>query len=498
MIKLNIKLQNENCLDEISNLKNFLKEDWDFKNPIWIENLQSILNLQSKDGSFKLVSSNNLPSDARVDFYYIPTYVCTAILMKAYLLGNSNLNLSNLKITNYSNLDLSDSKDLKLSNSINTKLYNKIEKALIKGLKISTLRNLKGHGYDGFKGQIDALNIFIGGGLREFIDLHEDLSPEFTKMILNIKSELESKENFTGPWGESYEEDIIKINEYFNHRLVFTYGTLMNGESNHGFLSNSEYLESTYVEGYDMYNVGFYPAIVPGDSEVIGELYEVPESDMDALDSLEGEGSLYIRKCELIPLNNRLAYIYVYNQDVSYLEKINSWKDYVWYVSYGSNMLYDRFLCYIKGGAFEDGGSYNEPCRDTSLPIKVKSLEIPYDMYFGNTSGSWNGCGVSFLDTTKKGNALAVAYLITREQFEHVAAEENCGRFPDGYGFWYENIKSLGELDGYELVTITNDELRPYNDPCEEYLKTLTRGIKENWPEMSDEDIADYLESCIR
>lgn len=118
MIKLNIKLQNENCFDEISNLKNFLKEDWDFKNPIWIENLQSILNLQSKDGSFKLVSSNNLPSDARVDFYYIPTYVCTAILMKAYLLGNSNLNLSNLKITNYSNLDLSDSKDLKLSNSI--------------------------------------------------------------------------------------------------------------------------------------------------------------------------------------------------------------------------------------------------------------------------------------------------------------------------------------------------------------------------------------------
>lgn len=53
-------------------------------------------------------------------------------------------------------------------------------------------------------------------------------------------------------------------------------------------------------------------------------------------------------------------------------------------------------------------------------------------------------------------------------------------------------------MDGFDLVTITNDELRPYNEPCKEYVNTLARGIRENWLEMSDEDIDNYLDSCIR
>ena len=218
---------------------------------------------------------------------------------------------------------------------------------------------------------------------------------------------------------------------------------------------------------------------------------------MASIDMLEGEGSLYIRKCE-ITTDNEMAYIYEYARDTEGLDKIDSWKEYIWYVSYGSNMLEERFLCYIEGGCFDDGGSYNEPCEDTTHPLEKRAIDIPYDMYFGNTSGSWNGCGVSFLDTTKEGHALGVAYLITREQFEHVSAEENCGRFPNGTGYWYENIRTLGEMDGFEMVTITNDELRPYNEPCEEYLNTLKRGIRENWKEMSEEDIDNYLDSCIR
>ena len=161
-------------------------------------------------------------------------------------------------------------------------------------------------------------------------------------------------------------------------------------------------------------------------------------------------------------------------------------------------MLYERFLTYIEGGAFEDGGSYNYPCRDTSAPVERRTIDIPHDMYFGNHSGSWNGCGVSFLDTSRNGHALGVAYLITREQFEHVAAEENGGRFPDGYGNWYEDTKTLGEMEGYEMITITNNELRPYAEPCKEYLNTLKKGIKQNWPDMSDEEIDNYLDSCDR
>ena len=465
---------NEPNFDELyemkSALKDFLEEKADSANSEWMENLNTILDFQDSDGSFKLFSTYEIPSDARVDFCHEPTYICSSILMKAYLTGDS-------------------------------KLKEKIETPLIHGLERCCCRNLTGHGYESLQGQIDALNIFMKGGLREFIDLHPDLNSKFTEMILNIMVEFDAREEqeaFKGTWGEDYKEDILEINEYSSTRKVFVYGTLMNGEDNHHFLENSTCLGKAAIEGYDMYNVGgWYPAIIPGNSRIIGELYEVPENDMPSIDMLEGEGSLYIRKCE-ITTGNEMAYIYEYARDTEGLDKIDSWKEYIWYVSYGSNMLEERFLCYIEGGCFEDGGSYNEPCQDTTRPLEKRAIDIPYDMYFGNTSGSWNGCGVSFLDTTKEGHALGVAYLITREQFEHVAAEENCGRFPNGTGYWYENIRNLGEMDGFEMVTITNDELRPYNEPCEEYLNTLKRGIRENWSEMSEEDIENYLDSCIR
>ena len=465
---------NEPNFDELyemkSALKDFLEEKADSKNSEWMENLNTILDFQDSDGSFKLFSTYEIPSDARVDFCHEPTYICSSILMKAYLTGDSELR-------------------------------QKIETPLIHGLERCCCRNLTGHGYESLQGQIDALNIFMKGGLREFIDLHPDLNSKFTEMILNIMVEFDAREEqeaFKGTWGEDYKEDILKINEYSSTRKVFVYGTLMNGEDNHHFLENSTCLGKAAIEGYDMYNVGgFYPAIIPGNARIIGELYEVHENDMASIDMLEGEGSLYIRKCE-ITTGNEMAYIYEYARDTEGLDKIDSWKEYIWYVSYGSNMLEERFLCYIEGGCFEDGGSYNEPCQDTTRPLEKRAIDIPYDMYFGNTSGSWNGCGVSFLDTTKEGHALGVAYLITREQFEHVAAEENCGRFPNGTGYWYENIRNLGEMDGFEMVTITNDELRPYNEPCEEYLNTLKRGIRENWSEMSEEDIDNYLDSCIR
>ena len=459
----------EKLNEMISALKDFLNEEADSKNTQWMENLETILNFQDDDGSFKIFSTYDIPSDARVWYCHEPTYICSSILMKAYLTGDSTLT-------------------------------EKIEEPLMQGLERCCMRGLRGHGYGALKGQIDALNIFMKGGLREFINLHSDLNSGFTEMIMNIMVEFDAREEqeaFKGPWGEDYKEDILKINEYFSKRKVFVYGTLMKNEPNHHFLEDSRFLGVSAIKGYEMYNVGWYPAIIPGEGTVPGELYEVPEWDMKYIDGLEGEGSLYIRKCETTT-GNDLAYIYEYAQDTTGLEKIDSWKDYVWYVSYGSNMLYERFLCYIKGGQFEGSGSYRKACSDTSEPVEARAVDIPYDMYFGNYSGSWEGCGVSFLDTTKEGHALGVAYLITREQFEHVAAQENGGRFPDGQGFWYENIRTIGKMDGYELVTVTNDELRPYNDPCEDYLETLKRGMRENWAEMSEEDINLYLDSCIR
>lgn len=474
---LNKQKHNEPEFDELSkmicDLKDFLNEDVNIKNKQWNENISTILDFQDNDGSFKLFDSYEIPSDAMVDFCYVPTYLCTAILMKVYL--------------------------------DNCQSFTSKEKsAFKKGLKMSSSKNLLGSGYEALQGQIDALNIFMKAGLREFLDLHSNFCPEFSEMILKINSQfkkMESEGKFIGPWGESYEDGIKAINEYFCQRIVFVYGTLMSGEANHHYLENSTYLNHATVRGYSMYDVGWYPAIIEGNNLIIGELYRVPIDDMPSIDMLEGEGTLYNKKCETVTDadgKTTTAFIYIYNGDVLNLRKIQSWKnDYVWYVSYGSNMLKERFLCYIKGGSFE-GSRYHPPYDDTTLPVAVRNFKIPYDMYFANISGSWHGSGVSFIDISHKGKAHGVAYLITKEQFKHVSARENNGRPPTpGYG-WYEDILDLGMMDGFEVKTITNNNVLQPNNPSDKYLDTLLRGIRENWPEMSDNEIWDYLCNCIR
>ena len=472
MIKLEKQKHNEPKFDELSEMllgmKDFLSEETDFNDNEWVCNLNAIIDFQDEDGSFKLFDSYSIPSDARVEFCHLPTYLATATLMKAYMTDPESFTI-------------------------------KETSALSKGLKMSTARNLTGHGYEGLKGQIEALNIFMKAGLNEFLDLHADLCPEFSEMMGGIIAkfgDMEAQGKFKGPWGESYEDEIKAVNKYFSHRKVFVYGTLMKGETNNGFMRNSTFLGKTVIEGYEMYDCGWYPAIIPGDGLVIGEVYSVPVEDIPSIDALEGEGSLYVKKCEKITLNGEstFAFVYVYLGDCSGFEKIPAWKEHVWYVSYGSNMLYESFMRYIVGGSYGTS-AWRAPCKDMTLPAAVKTVEIPFDMYFGNMS-SWGG-GVSFLDTTKKGKSLGVAYLITREQFEHVSCEENGGRCP-GEGEWYEDIIDLEEMDGFEVKTITNKKLRTYNEPSLSYMETLFKGIKENWPEMSENDIWNYLCSCMR
>ncbi|MBR5503522.1 MAG: gamma-glutamylcyclotransferase, partial [Methanobrevibacter sp.] len=125
MTKLQLTKLNEPDFDKLYEMKSaiadFLNEDVDSENEEWMENLETILDFQDKDGSFKLFTTYKIPSDARVDFCHEPTYICTSILMKAYLLGDSAL-------------------------------MEKVENPLIRGLEMSCMRNLTGHGYEGLKG----------------------------------------------------------------------------------------------------------------------------------------------------------------------------------------------------------------------------------------------------------------------------------------------------------------------------------------------------------
>lgn len=80
-------------------------------------------------------------------------------------------------------------------------------------------------------------------------------------------------------------------------RYVLVYGTLKKGFNNHRVLGNSEFVADTYVKGSLYTNGGFPQYLEEGNDTIKCELYLVKDADtLKALDRLEGEGRMYIRK----------------------------------------------------------------------------------------------------------------------------------------------------------------------------------------------------------
>lgn len=175
----------------------------------------------------------------------------------------------------------------------------------------------------------------------------------------------------------------------------------------------------------------------------------------------------------------------------------NNWdsRNLVWYAAYGSNMLQERMMCYINGGKFRHQGRDHSPCADKAAPRAKVAYAIPYDMYYGNKSGSWENRGVSFLDSSKPGKAYGVAYLISKEQFEHLYREENGGSVPRADSTWYTSKLKVGEFKNIPVMTVTNHLVLPKKIASNRYLQVLMEGLSENYPNLSDEEIEDYVNS---
>lgn len=71
--------------------------------------------------------------------------------------------------------------------------------------------------------------------------------------------------------------------------LVFVYGTLRRGASNHWRLESAEFLGGGTVAGR-LFRIGWYPGLILGGAEgvVKGELYRVGTEGLDHLDRFEG------------------------------------------------------------------------------------------------------------------------------------------------------------------------------------------------------------------
>lgn len=203
--------------------------------------------------------------------------------------------------------------------------------------------------------------------------------------------------------------------------------------------------------------------------------------------------------------------------------------DLVWYVSYGSNLSEGRFLCYIEGGTPPGGSKELAGCRDKTPPRDNKPVTLPNPMYFAGQSTVWGGGGVGFVDHSRaeagEQGALCRGWLVTREQFDDIVRQESSdsadGTIPDeaihqpgvtrtGPGM-YQMVLSFEGDDGYPVVTFTGHQTRHQaetGDPAAAttdgrhlhssppnggYLWTISRGIKETFPDMTDDQVIDYL-----
>ena len=160
------------------------------------------------------------------------------------------------------------------------------------------------------------------------------------------------------------------------------------------------------------------------------------------------------------------------------------------YAAYGSNLLTERLLAYIKGGSFR-GITSHTGCPDKTEPVSLGWKKVPYRVYFGKHSNPWGG-GVAFLypeiEPNPEYHAVVRLWKMTREQYECVKSQE---------GSWYEKEINLGTFDGLDILTFTSEEKFSYNPPSKLYLDVLKEGLKETtgW---TDEEIDKYWEKFLK
>lgn len=83
---------------------------------------------------------------------------------------------------------------------------------------------------------------------------------------------------------------------YLYKHLVFVYGTLKKGFSNHHFLKDQEYLGKAEIKG-TMISLRHFPGVcLVGNDDILGEVYEINDETLKRLDHLEGHPSFYKRK----------------------------------------------------------------------------------------------------------------------------------------------------------------------------------------------------------
>lgn len=184
----------------------------------------------------------------------------------------------------------------------------------------------------------------------------------------------------------------------------------------------------------------------------------------------------------------------------------------VWYAGFGSNLLRQRFDCYIKGGRPKGSEKDYPGCRDKDAPRGDRQITLHHELYFAHRSGAWHGAVAFIRPTASDARTYGRMYLITYGQLNDVVRQENARRVPgevvvpsyeewagadnwhiSGVGFYCHLIK-IGMQDEHPILTLTatRDDFA-IGAPSEAYVKTIVAGLEETYPCLPKSEILDYL-----
>ena len=434
---------------------------------------QKPLDSNPEMGFWGIWAPDEMPSDARVDFFYMTTYLATSMII-------------------YS---------IQTVPSVVEEIPG-IQEVLRKAMLACTGRRFSGHGYDALDGQLEAMEVFLRAGVHHYLAAYPETCPDFTALFREILADYETRVANGNTKGSAfashrdYRDHYRKLLDLAAGKVqisVFVYGTLMQGLGNHRLLAQHDpTMQPAKLDGYGLYQVASFPGIVPEESAAVrGEFYEISQDTLAALDHLEGEGSLYLREEVTVTLEHdgsqRRAYTYLWNGRVDPKTRISyadqPWKkaqpvmQQVWYACYGANTNEDYFL-----------NTYIRRCRDQSPPARKEQAVIPHRLYFARKSPRWDNQGVAFVDPSRDENAgtLGAMYLITRDQFDEIRQLEGPS--------WYDQALELGTKDGIPIYTFTHSSRQEHNPPCERYRATIAEGLRQVWG-LNRQEAHRYLEA---
>ncbi len=102
-----------------------------------------------------------------------------------------------------------------------------------------------------------------------------------------------------------------------NH-LIFVYGTLRSGHSNHHLLKDANsYGVGNTLEDYAMYLISGYPYVTSKEPRypIVGELFGIDDNTLSMLDKMEGHPRYYERKEVPVTVGDKQYTAWMYFKD---------------------------------------------------------------------------------------------------------------------------------------------------------------------------------------